>query len=133
VLLGCNKRLTSEFQPNANRTTVAQVTSIQSRWSSRCFLCPLTSLRLLVLPERPLVALHDHPAVLAGACGNFPRQCPTHRSISSTPVSRPATCTSTVSLLWGGYASNGLTGWGSLLLVQIRTESTRKHPRICNP
>jgi hypothetical protein len=41
--------------------------------------------------------------------------------------------TSTVSLLWGGYASNGLTGLGSLLIAQIKTDRTIRHPRICNP
>ena len=34
-------------------------------WSSRCFLCPLAPLGLLVLPEHPLVPLNLHPAVLA--------------------------------------------------------------------
>ncbi len=70
MLLGCHKRLTPEFQPNANRTNAAQVTSIQSRWSSRCFLCPLETLGLLVLSECPLVALDHHAAVLAERFGH---------------------------------------------------------------
>ena len=34
-------------------------------------LCPLTPFCLLVLPECPLVALHDHPAVLTDRCWHF--------------------------------------------------------------
>ena len=38
---------------------------------SRFRLCPLTSLGLLVLPQRPLVALHDHSTVLTDRCWHF--------------------------------------------------------------
>ena len=37
----------------------------------RLLLCLLTSLGLLVLPECPLSAPHDHSAVLTGRCWHF--------------------------------------------------------------
>jgi len=70
----------------------------------------------------------DQSGCPAGCCAHTRLSAPYLVSITTTPRTRPPISTITVSLLCGGYARSGLTGCGSLLLVQISTESTRKHP-----
>ena len=60
----------------ASKTNKVQSVQFQAKSSRSCpcsthALRPLATLGLLVLPECPLSAPHDHSAVLTGSCGDF--------------------------------------------------------------
>ena len=91
---------------------------------SRLLLCSLTSLGLLVLPECPLSAPHDHSALLTGSCGDL-----------LDPVGRSLTfhLKTIIRLGADGVLNHGLQILGCLMLLSVLIWASKSEPNPVRP